>query len=292
MIHFLYFSCGAHVPYLNLSLRSLARVNGSYVGGVYVGMDPDDPISPEDRTKLEALGLPIQFRSWGKVTGYGETTVLSELAAFRDVAGGAAEDDWIAKIDSDVLFLNDWIFRHLPRHDRDLVGQKEQAWRTFAYSQGGCYFLRAGFVPALREVGRDEVYEEAKTLLREFHEVAAVRSKWRMPQCPEDALIHRLVGKHGGRMELARYYLPLWQVDRLMSDGRRPRLIKPSVAASLASPAVAAGVWAHDFMLFLKRYSVIHFMSCKDRMPDVFEKLKLGEGELPGVCNSVRRTTK
>jgi len=275
LVHFLYFSCGAHVPYLRLSLQSLARVRGTYLGGVFIGMDPDDPISSADRASLEKLGLPVKFGEWGKVTGYGEVTVLSELAAFRDVAARVAEGDWIAKVDSDVLFLSDWIFHHVGQQDRDLIGHKEQAWGTFAYSQGGCYFLRAGFVSKLAAVGRDEVHTAADTLLHEFHDVAESKGMWKMPQCPEDALIHRLVDRHGGRIKLVRYYLPLWQVDRLAHNGRRPYLRKPSLVASIAEPVIAFGIWAHDSMLARDRYSVIHFMSCKERMSDVFKLLRL-----------------
>jgi hypothetical protein len=282
LLHFLYFSCGAHVHYLRLSLQSLARVQGSFLGGVYVGMDPDDPINPEDRATLEGIGLPLQFKEWGKVTGYGELTVVSEMAAFRDVADKVAGDDWIVKVDSDVLFLSDWIFHHVRRQNRDLVGHKERAWGTFAYSQGGCYFLRASFVPSLKGIGQVEVHTAADTLLREFHNVAAAKGMWKMPQCPEDALFHRLVEQHQGRIKLVRYFLPLWQVDRLKWCGRRPRLKKPSLMESVAAPAMALGVWLHDFMLARSRYSVIHFMSCKERMPAVFTLLALNQPGKPG----------
>lgn len=276
-IHFAFFSCGAHVRYLEMALRSLVRVKGAYPGKVYVGEDPDDPIDAKSKDRLGALGLSIEYATWGKVTGYGEDTVVSELAAFSDVAAQVDRYDWIAKVDSDVLFLNDWIFTHVLDSQADLVGHKERAWRTFAYSQGGCYFLRAGFVAALAGIGPPEVELGAETLLKEFHDVAEAKGMWKMPQCPEDALIHRLVTKRNGRVRLKNYYLPLWQLDRLTIKNGKPRLVWPTLAQIVAMPRVAMGIVVHNIMLVRNRYSVIHFMSCKEKMAGVFEKLGMGE---------------
>ena len=272
-MYFVYFSCGAHAAYLELSLRSLARVRGSFVGRVYIGEDPDDPLSSEDKTRLGAIGLPLSYGSWGKVTGYGETTILSELQAFRDVAAGMNANDWIVKVDSDVLFLNNSAFGYAQHQVADLVGNKELAWGAFPYSQGGCYFLRAGWVCQSGAMEFGEVRAMAKDVLHRFHLIAENKNKWRMPQCPEDAFMHQFVGDRGGRIRLSNYYLPLWQVDRLMHDGLRLRLRKLGVLKALVAPRLAAGIAWHDYMLCRNRYSVIHFMSCKERMPAVFDIL-------------------
>lgn len=276
-IHFLFFSCGSHMPYLELALRSLERVRGPCLGRIFVGEDPDDPIGGEGKARLKGLGSDIVCACWGKVTGYGVTTVVSELAAFRDVAAQVDKADWIAKVDSDVLFLNDKIFRRVTRMNSDLVGHEELAWRPFAYSQGGCYFLRAAFVPCLDDLDEGAVTREADRLLSRFHDVAAAKDMWKMPQCPEDALIHRLVTARHGRIKLEHYYLPLWQLQRLVYRKGRPRLKSPALSEIMCSPRAALGVAVHNLMLARRRYSVIHFMSCKERMPEVFTLLKLGE---------------
>ena len=285
-IHFLFFSCGAHASCLELAIRSLERVKGDFIGKVYIGEDPENPLSDSDKVRLASLGFKIIYKNWGKVTGYGETTAMSELRAYQEIARDIAGSDWIAKVDSDVLFITPSIFFTVRNSQADLVGQAEIRWPSMVYCQGGCYFLRAGFVSAFAGLSGEEVHAESALLLQSFHNVAAASGIWKMPQCPEDALIHRLIEKKGGRILLVRFYLPLWQVDRLMYNGRRPGLCKPSILKALVAPVTAMGIWAHDFMLARNRYSVIHFMSCKERMPDVFELLGLSHSASAVVTDS------
>jgi hypothetical protein len=266
-IHFLFFSCGAHAAYLELAIRSLARIRSGFEGKIYVGEDPDDPLSMSDKAKLAASGFDITYVQWGKVTGYGETTMLSQLRAFHQVAAVTPKDHWIAKVDSDVLFVNDHIFRVIQHCLADLVGQSERAWGTFSYSQGGCYFVKAGFISRWADIGPNEVSSLTRDLLEKFHKVGRTKTKWVMPQCPEDAFFHNLVRLKGGRIRLLHYYLPLWQFSRLVCEGSHLGLRKPTLLQSVKSPRIAFGVWYHDVMLRMGRYSVLHFIGCKEQMP-------------------------
>ena len=240
-----------------------------FLGNIYVGEDPDNPLSIADKHRLDALGLSIIYVNWGKVTGYGETTILSELKAFRAVADSVPADNWIAKIDSDVLFLNDKIFDHVCQSKADFIGQLEDAWRTFTYSQGGCYFVRAGFVSRWDSVTKDDVDSIAMQLLERFRRIGRPKSKSEMSQCPEDVYFHHIAKNNGGRIELLQYYLPLWHFDRFALDGRRFCLEKPTFIQAIMSPRMALGVWMHDFRLRCGRYSVLHFTGCKERMQEI-----------------------
>ena len=276
-VHLVYFSCGAHTAYLELSLRSLARLHSPRLGRVYVGEDPEDPIRPADRQRLEALGLSLEFDRWGKVTGYGETTVRSQLAAFGAVAAGAAAGDWIGKVDSDVLFIDDAIFGGLAHDAADLVGHRER-YGTMTYAQGGCYFVRAGSVARLGLASLEAATVRAvmSDLLVRFHQEAPALGRSRMSECPEDAATDALVRRQGGTVHLVEYYLPSWQAGRLEQSGGRLRLRWPSLAESLVQPRRTLGILAHDHRLRRHGYGLIHFQYCKDMMPAVYRAMEEG----------------
>lgn len=271
-LHVVYFSCGAHAEYLELSLRSLARVASGWLGSVYVGEDPDDPLPQSARDRLTSLYLPLHFRQWGKVTGYGAETVISELKAFRDVARELPDNHWLMKVDSDVLFLNNSILSGSCRWQGDLVGQRERYWgRDHRYAQGGVYFLRTGAAVIQQPPGGGHIHEVASRLLIHFNKISRDSGKHTMMQCPEDAVMDTLVRESGGAVVLRDFYLPLWQLNRMIKNGKGYALRRPSVGDCIRNHKSAAGVLWHDWKLRLGHYSVIHFQYCKERMSEIYE---------------------
>lgn len=272
IIHAVYFSCGAHAAYLEYSLRSLAQVNESRIAAVHIGEDPDDPLTPDVRARLAVSGLPLRFGQWGKVTGYGEDTIVSELRAFCEIAGTVETGDWLMKVDSDVLFLNGDLFDQMAHCHGEMVGQRERAWGSaYQYAQGGVYFLRAGSEFLQQQVTKEYIHQIATQTEGRFSVIAQDYGKKMMAQCPEDAVMDALVRASGGAVELKDYYLPLWQLDRLIKKGRGYALRKPSLSGLMRNPRVSVGVLWHDWKLRLGRYSVIHFQYCKERMSEIYE---------------------
>ena len=270
-VHLAYFSCGSHEPYLELSLRSLIATHTSSVVRVWVCEDPDDPISQSGKVRLGLLGLPLVFKMSGKVTGYGEKTVLSELEMLSGIAKELSAGDWLAKVDSDVLFLNGSVFEMLSGCTGELVGQCERVWDPLCrYVQGGIYFLRAGCTLLRQSSEIERVSKIVSETKARLDAVAESLDKPKMAQCPEDAVVDALVRATGGTVLLKDYYLPLWHLDRLQKTRRGLALRRPSLRDLLHNPRGYAGVVWHDAWLRQGRYSVIHFQNCKERMANVF----------------------
>lgn len=145
-IYPVYFSCGNHFKYLFISLKSLEEIGSKCIGNVYLYIDKDDFISGKQKVKLKKLSLDVVIRktkykmSWG-----GLKLIKNELEAFEEVHSEIRSEDYIAKVDSDIVFISDFIFKYVLASGKDLVG--EGAFTNYKYSQGGLYFLKSRFVP-------------------------------------------------------------------------------------------------------------------------------------------------
>lgn len=142
-----YFSCQSYFRYLYCALHSLTQVAGDMRYEVIVFSDAEQPISAVQTEVLRALIPGIRVIPWPKSMGWGATQIDWIWKAYALAAEGAADDDIIARVDSDVYFFNDRIFRAVERSEADLVGDGH--FVGFDYCQGGCYFFRAR---AVREI--------------------------------------------------------------------------------------------------------------------------------------------
>ena len=209
-VHLVYLSCEQHFEYLLTSLRSVERLGSECIGRVYLFIDKNHPLSERQAGVLEQeLSLPLtvsltdQPMSWG-----GPCVIANERVAFEKVAKQVAPDDYIAKVDSDLLFLSDRILHEVLASGAPMVGQPNLNG-CFRYTQGGCYFLRVSFVPELLA----QLPEEAiGTVARRLgHEKA---------NCPEDAAIYTLARQATDRVAFRSFYLPLHKLGRISAADR------------------------------------------------------------------------
>lgn len=101
---------------------------------------------------------------WPKSMGWGAKQIGWIWRAYRLAAENAADDDIIARVDSDIFFFNDTIFRAVARSDADLVGDGHYV--NFEFCQGGCYFFRAS---AVRRINAMLEAESLERVLADGH---------------------------------------------------------------------------------------------------------------------------
>lgn len=142
--HLCFFSCQSYFKYLYCSLHSLTQHAKNIHVKVLVFSDEEMPLSAPQIEAIKALIPDARVIPWPKSMGWGATQIGAIWRAYGLAAEGAADHDIIARVDSDVFFFNDRIFRAVARCDADLIGDGHYV--NFEYTQGGCYFFRASAV--------------------------------------------------------------------------------------------------------------------------------------------------
>lgn len=148
--HLCFFSCQSYFRYLYCSLDSLRRHAVAQDLRVLVFSDDEQPLSAAQVGALQALMPGTRVIDWPKGMGWGAAQIASIWRAYALAASGAADDDYVARVDSDVFFFNDRAFDLVARSGADLVGDGHYV--RFQYTQGGCYFVRAGAVRRIVEM--------------------------------------------------------------------------------------------------------------------------------------------
>jgi hypothetical protein len=159
--HLCFFSCQSYFKYLYCSLHSLVYQTHGIRFNVLIFSDEDMPLSQEQINAIQALIPSARVIPWPKSMGWGTTQIRWIWRAYGLAAETAASNDVIARIDSDVFFFNDRIFRAVARSDADLVGDGH--FVNFEYCQGGCYFFRASAVNKITEMLNREPIENILT---------------------------------------------------------------------------------------------------------------------------------
>lgn len=195
----IYFSCHGHFAMLDASLRSLLKNGARRLRRIYIYEDDSDRFTSMEKAELCGSSTIVTVVTGPRVSGWGVDTLLRELALFRKILQEHVEPGarWIMKLDSDVLFLNDNVFRLVAACDADVVGQPCAHRAGLTYAQGGCYFLATHF--AARLVGvpvADAIQKLSKQL-----ELPVYR-------LPEDASIFKLAQHSGARVLFSDFYLP------------------------------------------------------------------------------------
>lgn len=142
-----YFSCHSYFAYLYCALHSLVETVKDVKYEVLVFNDNDMPISEAQADVLRALIPGLRVIPWPKSMGWGAEQISWIWKAYALAIEGAHEDDIVARVDSDVFFFNNRIFRAVERSDADFIGDGH--FVDFEYCQGGAYFFR---VHAARKV--------------------------------------------------------------------------------------------------------------------------------------------
>lgn len=155
--HLCFFSCQSYFKYLYCSLHSLTQHLQDVRYKVLVFSDEEMPLSAAQIDAIKALIPGTRVIPWPKSMGWGATQIGWIWRAYGLAAEGAAEHDIIARVDSDVFFFNDRIFRAVARSDADLIGDGH--FVNFEYTQGGCYFFRASAVRKITEMLKAEPIE-------------------------------------------------------------------------------------------------------------------------------------
>jgi hypothetical protein len=244
-----YFTCAADFEYLRLSIRSLTAHAGGHVGRIYVYQDRSHPLTVAQRSAVTgATVLPVVWRTTRAPMSWGGVMLLhNELRAFIDLSRELGPQDFIVKVDSDVLFTAGWLFPTVLGSGADLAGQpvasmSSHTRRAVPDVQGGCYFLRVGALPRLRSV----------SLLAAAREVART-SRYGLWRIPEDRTVSQWAHDAGLRIHLADFYL----LD-----------LAPLRNSSVSSDADVARCLAQQ-----RDFAVIHFERCKEKMASCFQWL-------------------
>lgn len=156
--HLCYFSCQSYFKYLYCSLHSLVRLAQPVSYQILIFSDEEMPLSAAQIAAIQDLVPGARIIPWPKSMGWGATQIDWIWRAYGVAAEGARDDDIVARVDSDVFFFNDWVFRAVERSDADLVGDGHYV--NFRYTQGGCYFFRVAAIRSIRHMlERDSIHE-------------------------------------------------------------------------------------------------------------------------------------
>ena len=139
-----FFSCQSYFSYLYCSLHSLVENAPDIRFKVLIFSDEEMPLSAAQIEAVLELIPDARVIPWPKSMGWGATQIGWIWRAYDLAAKDAGDNDIVARVDSDVFFFNDRIFRAVARSDADFVGDGH--FVNFEYGQGGCYFFRASAV--------------------------------------------------------------------------------------------------------------------------------------------------
>lgn len=209
VIHLVYFSCSKHFKYLSVSLRSLKNIDRKYLGNIYLYIDRTDPLRPEQLEEVAKLPFSVEVMETGPIKGWGVDMVSMELGAYGEVSKRSGIGDYVAKVDSDVLFVSDEIFKYVVRSKMDLVG--DGPYVNYAYAQGGMYFLSKLVAEKISSCEREDVEE---FMLDELNTTA------------EDIAITALVRRYSSKVWLTRFLMFPEEMHNLGGvDGANPNRI-------------------------------------------------------------------
>ncbi|MBF0225410.1 MAG: polysaccharide pyruvyl transferase family protein [Desulfobacterales bacterium] len=198
-IHIVYFSCEQHFKYIFLSLKSIEMLSLPFIGKIYLYFDKRFPLNKSQKKALKNICLDISIRktklpmSWG-----GAKLIINELIAFKEISIETYANDYIAKIDSDVIVISDKIFRKVLDSSCHIIGQSYTNQLDFTYTQGGCYFLSVSTVPV--------IFEEK---IQNIAIKTAKQTNNPLFNCPEDSFIYNLVKFKNLSIGFETYFHPM-----------------------------------------------------------------------------------
>jgi hypothetical protein len=241
----IFFTCAKHFRFIRIALASL-QVWKPLVKTVYVYVDRMDPMS-EAQCELLRKATPVTavFRltrypmSWG-----GLRVILNELRAFAQVGRGMKDEDFLVKLDSDVICLSDAILQYAKSQKISAMGTSVHRIHGLKdnYLQGGCYIINA---IALRALLGTPITKIGSALVRK-----------RSFNLPEDEFISTILKRAG---------IQIVDTDFLYYS---PALVNPHIDDTLldahldAIPSIA---------------SVLHFEGEKANMTRVAKKIYLAD---------------
>lgn len=139
-IHLIYFSCARDFGLLTLSLKSLRSLALDNLGSVYIVVDSKSPFSTDQEAHLKRGMQKVEFLHLGPIDWASLDTLRTELKAFGIAASAAQPRDFLAKVDSDVLFFSNRKLLEISLCRSDFIGDGH--YSRYQYAQGGIYFIR------------------------------------------------------------------------------------------------------------------------------------------------------
>lgn len=139
--NFVYFSYQPDFDYLYLSIKSLVNSQDkTTVRNIYVFIDQKSPFNESEINQLQELSndiifLPVFNFSWAST----ETT-MAEISSFQQVMENAQNNDFIVKVDSDIVFFKNTKLTRLLTSKHIAVGDGHHL--NYQYAQGGLYMFR------------------------------------------------------------------------------------------------------------------------------------------------------
>jgi len=206
-VHFFYCTCGNDFKYLILSLKSLELLRLDCIGNIYIYVDKKNPFTFNQVKELKGsfpFSMEIKMTrrplSWG-----GVKLLLVELAAFEEINLNIAADDYIFKVDSDVLFISDRIFKKVIAENHEAFGQAKP--KPDDFMEGGSYFLKSTLVTRI-----------VRSPIRKA--IIYASSSWgcSIDQAPEDRAISKLAQENGVKLMLCEYRLGGRDMWRLIKN--------------------------------------------------------------------------
>jgi hypothetical protein len=146
-LHFVVFTCRKHLSLLRHALRSLLTVLPAETRRIHIIIDENDPFTTNDQRELSSLSPLITIREGPTFTGWGYKSVRIQFSCFARLSEQLSDNDYIIKMDSDLLFISPRIFDLALRSGADIVG--DGRYVDFDYAQGGCFFMSKSVAQAL-----------------------------------------------------------------------------------------------------------------------------------------------
>lgn len=168
---------------------------------VFVVVDSKGPFNEEQQSELKEIVPNLQFLELGQIDWASIHTLKTELQAFAIAASRAKPIDFIAKVDSDILFFSSIKLEEVGVCAADFVGDGH--YSNYEYAQGGLYLLRAPLAEKLQTVSEQEL---AQT-------IAECRTH------AEDQVVSALVRRRTKNIWLTRLMLFPNEFDKANLDG-------------------------------------------------------------------------
>lgn len=213
-IHFYYPVYDKHFPYLLLSIRSLLRLQLSFLGRIYVYQDAKAPLTPAQENQLKVVAgdrLVLRYYSSGFL---GLDRIWRNLDAWAEIVAEIGEQDYLAKCDADILWVREAFLQQVLNSGADMVSHCCEAYKYltgFVFSQGGIICMRAPLLAKMPTIKLQRILEgDLPRLIPHY----AIYNEI------DDATFYVMAQSVGARILLEQVYLPSLEAAQEAQDWR------------------------------------------------------------------------
>jgi len=139
-----YFSYRPDFEYLVYSIKSLLKnTDQNDIRNIFIYIDQKDIFTKEQEASLSALSEKISFRAIYNFEWGSPKSTLSELECYLTLSKEiAAPNDFLVKVDSDIIFIKSKKLGKLLKSNLHAVGDSH--FLGYKFIQGGMYMIRLG----------------------------------------------------------------------------------------------------------------------------------------------------